>query len=411
MRQASKAGIRGFTLMEMLISMAISITVMAAAAQLFSQGVDATWVESQKAEMQQDLRATANLMVKDIILAGQGLQNAESGIALPNGGGAQRPIYGCNQAGVCPPNGAVNYPTPPPLAGGGPPTLYPIIPGYQLGITPPGAAAPTDIITVVYADPILALDCYQATFPAAPAASPVTFTLPGAPPATCLPGGINAPQQLLGTANTVALQPGDVLLFSYSNGGTYNAVAEVTAVAGGAGVYTVSFANGDPLKLNQNGAGVANNLAAIATAYNNCRNNNLPPNNTPAACSGIAYRLEVITYYLINNPDPTGLTAGIPTLMRQVNGQTAVPVAENVVNLQFTYDTYNSDGTLLSGAGDGGYSLGDSYNLIRKVNIAHMSIRSTLRGTRTALIATKGYQSFDYQTSISARNLSYQQRY
>ena len=411
MRQASKAGIRGFTLMELLISMAVSITLMASAAVVFNQGVDATWVESQKAEMQQDLRAAANLMVRDIVLAGQGMMNAETGIALPNGGGAQIPIYGCNQSGVCPPNGAVNYPTPPPLAGGGPPTLYPIMPGWKLGITPPGAAAPTDIITVVYTDPVLALDCYQATFPAAPTASPVTFTLPAAPPATCLPGGINAPQQLQGTS--VALQPGDVLLFNYSVGGVSDyAVAEVTAVVqNGNGVYSVSFASSDPLKLNQNGAGVSNNLATIATAYNNCIKNNAPPNNTPAACSATAYRLEVITYYLINNPDPTGLTTGIPTLMRQVNGLTAVPVAENVVNLQFTYDTYNSDGTLLSGAGDGGYSLGDSYNLIRKTNIIHMSIRSTMQGTRTQLVSTKGYQSFDYQTSISARNMSYQQRY
>jgi len=410
MRQAAKAGTRGFTLMEMLIAMTVSMIVMAAAVALFSQGVDAIWVTTQKAEMQQDLRASSNLLVKDITLAGQGLQNAETGIALPNGGGALIPIYGCNQTGTCLPNGAVNYPTPPPAIGG-PPTLYPIMPGWQLGITPPGAPSPTDIITVAYVDPVLALDCYQATFPAAPAASPVTFTLPGTPPATCLPAGINAAQQLLGTS--VALQAGDLLLFTDTySGTTYYAVAEVTGVvAAGAGVYTVTFANGDALRLNQNGAGIANNLAAVSTAYNNCIVRTPPPNNTPAACSGTAVRLEVITYYLVNNPDPTGATTGTPTLMRQVNGQTAVPVAENVVNLQFTYDTYNSDGTLLSGAGDGGYSLGDSYNLIRKTNVLHMSIRSTLQGQRTALMATKGYQTFDYQTSISARNMSYQQRY
>jgi len=409
MRQTAKAGTRGFTLMEMLISMSVSMIVMAAAVELFTQGVDATWVATQKAEMQQDLRASANLMVKDITLAGQGLQNAETGIALPNGGGAVRPIYGCNQAGVCLPNGAVNYPTPPPAIGG-PPTLYPIMPGWQLGITPPGGPSPTDIITVVYEDPVLALDCYQATFPAAPAATPVTFTLPGAPPASCLPPGIPAAQQLLGTS--VALQPGDVLLFTDTySGTTYYAVAEVTGVVGGAGVYTVTFANGDALRLNQNAAGVANNLAAVSTAYNNCINKSAPPNNTPAACSGTAARLEVITYYLVNNPDPTGATTGTPTLMRQVNGLTAVPVAENVVNLQFTYDTYDSSGNLLADAGDGGYSLGDSYNLVRKVNIKHVSIRSTLQGQRTALMATKGYQTFDFQTSIAARNMSYQQRY
>ena len=97
--------------------------------------------------------------------------------------------------------------------------------------------------------------------------------------------------------------------------------------------------------------------------------------------------------------------------MRQVNGQTAVPAAENVINTQYTYDTYNSDGTLLNQTGDGGESLGVSLNLIRKINIAHLTMRSQLDGTRTTLLATSGYQGYDVQTSISARNLSYQNRY
>lgn len=97
--------------------------------------------------------------------------------------------------------------------------------------------------------------------------------------------------------------------------------------------------------------------------------------------------------------------------MRQVSGHTAVPLAENVVNLQFTYDTYNSSGQLLNQVGDAGYSVGTSFNLIRKINVIHLTTRSQLPGTRSALMATKGYQSFDFQTSISARNLSYQNRY
>src|SRR5208337_4877712 len=134
-------------------------------------------------------------------------------------------------------------------------------------------------------------------------------------------------------------------------------------------------ANNDPLKLNQSGAtsGDLKSLAGVANVQ--------------------AMRLEVITYYLMNQPDPVGLGTGTPILMRQVNGQTAVPVADTVVNLQFTYDTSNADGTLLSGAGDGGYSVGDSYNLIRKINVAHVSIRSTMQGTRSALMATKGFQT------------------
>jgi hypothetical protein len=90
--------------------------------------------------------------------------------------------------------------------------------------------------------------------------------------------------------------------------------------------------------------------------------------------------------------------------MRQVNGHPPVPVAENVAFLQFTYDTYNTTGTLLKEQGDAGESAGISPSLIRKINITHLTMRSQLRGTN-------GYQGMDLQTSVSARNLSFQNRY
>jgi hypothetical protein len=40
-----------------------------------------------------------------------------------------------------------------------------------------------------------------------------------------------------------------------------------------------------------------------------------------------------------------------------------------------------------------------------------LTIRSQVAGARSGLMTTNGYQSFDFQTSISARNLSYQNRY
>jgi hypothetical protein len=124
-----------------------------------------------------------------------------------------------------------------------------------------------------------------------------------------------------------------------------------------------------------------------------------------------ATRIFAITYYLWMMPDPLGVGVGTPTLMRQVNGQTPVPVQESVVNLQFTYDTYNTTGTLLNAVGDAGYSTGTSFNLIRKINIVHLTTRAQMSGANSGLMISKGYQTFDTQTSISARNLSYQNRY
>jgi len=65
--------VRGFTLIELLVSLAVGMIVIGAAVQLFSQGMAATFVVSQRAEMQQDVRAASGLLVKDIGLAGAGM--------------------------------------------------------------------------------------------------------------------------------------------------------------------------------------------------------------------------------------------------------------------------------------------------------------------------------------------------
>ncbi len=393
MRHRSGRSSLGFTLLEMMISLALGLLVIGTAVQLFSQGVDATWVISQKAEMQQDLRAASGLLLKDISLAGAGLPT-EQGIALPTGTGTKS-IYGCNQSGTCLPNGAVAYPNAPSTTT---PTMYPIIPGYQLGVIPTGGTVKSDLITVVYSDPVLALSCYTITWPKT-GATPVTFTAPAVnpPPASCiLPTGITFPQSL--TDNVVGLKPGDVLLFTQ---GSLQAAAEVSSVTpaniqGQAPLgqaYSVTFTNADPMQLNQHTA-TAGDLIQLAGGANTS-----------------ATRINVITYYLKNQPDPLGIGNGTPVLMRQVNGQTAIPVAENVVNFQFNYDTYDTSGNLLSAQGDGGYSAGVGYNLIRKINVVHLTMRSQMAGTRSQLMATKGFQTFDFQTSISARNSSYQNRY
>jgi|SRR5579863_642042 len=389
MGRVSTSSTRGFTFIELMVSLALGMLIVGAAVKLFSQGVDATWVVSQRAEMQQDLRAAQGLLMKDISLAGAGLPSGQ-GIALPSGTGVS-PIYGCDQSGKasgCPPNGGVNYPT-----AAGIPTLYGIIPGFALGTVPPGSVTKSDLITTTYSDTNFAINCYTITFNAT--GNVLTFTAPPSPPpSTCiLPSGLVYPQAV--NDPVVGLQPGDLLLFQNSTG---YALGEVSIVTGPSGApapgsaYVVTFSDGDPLKINQSGA--ANDLTTMA-----------------GGAATVANRILVITYYLQVNPDPAGVTTGTPVLYRQVNGQTAVPVAENIINLQFTYDTYNASGALLNQTGDGGESLGISLNLIRKVNIAHLTIRSQMDGTRSALFATYGFQGYDVQTSISARNLSYQNRY
>jgi len=313
-----------------------------------------------------------------------------------------KPIYGfapsCVAKNNCAPGGGIAYPCAS-LIGPCNPTLYGLIPGYQLGIKVPGSPTPSDVITVVYTDTVFALPCYtiNGIIPAA-----VNLQLPAVLPPSCiLTPPLVAPQPVVTIPATAGgLTPGDVILFQSTVGGNSAvAVGEVTTVnVNGGGNYTVNFAPVDTLNMNQPGA-PANSLAQLACAVGTC-----PPTAT-------ATRIFVITYYLWMMPDPLGVGPGTPTLMRQVNGQSPVPVEEGVVNLQFTYDTYDSSGNLLNALGDGGYSLGTSFNLIRKINLVHLTTRNQVAGAKSGLMMSSGYQAFDTQTSISARNLSYQNRY
>jgi prepilin-type N-terminal cleavage/methylation domain-containing protein len=393
MRKTLKPSTHGFSLIELMMALALGVFITGAAVKLYSTGMDATWVIQQRAEMQQDLRAAENMMLKDISLAGAGLSQGPPGesIAVPNGLGT--PIYGCSPAG-CMPNGGVTYPC---VGAACQPTMYPLMPGYQVGITPPGSTTKSDILSVVYTDTNLALNCYTTV---SLAGTTLTFTAPAVPlPGGCvLPPGIAYPQALNNTIN--GLTPGDIVMLEANSNW---AIGEVTSVspanAGnvaptpGVSQYVIGFANGDTLNLNQS----AQNFSLIKTA---------------AGGNMQAWRIFVITYYLANQTDAGGNTTTI--LYRQVNGQPAVPLVDNIANMQFTYDSYDSSGNLLNATGDGGeFSVvpNISPTQIRKVNIAHLTIHGQLQGTRSSLMATQGFQSFDVQTSMSTRNMSFSNRY
>ena len=368
--------IRGFSLVEMLIAMAAGLVVIGAALQLFSKGMDATWTVSQRAQMQQDSRAAVDLMSRDISMAGAGLQ---TGAALASGT-ANLPKFGCDQTTCYINSGAgVNYPTQV-VSGNTISYLYGIIPGYQKGkVINPGQGN-TDVITVAYSDTTFLLDCFQATVSSS---TTITFVDPQAltppvnysPPCSTTTTPKVLPQPV--TDPAVGLKVGDLVYFTGTTtaGSQASAVLEVTKATGSASPYTVTFADPDALKLNQTAA-TSGNLAKIVNA------------------TGTVTRIWVITYYL-----DTPASTGLPTLMRQVNGQTPTPVAENVSDLQFAYEVYDDTKTPpQSTTRDANLALGGSPSLIKKVNLLHMTVRSPLRGTQ-------GYQGFDVHASVSARNL------
>jgi len=257
--------------------------------------------------------------------------------------------------------------------------MFGVVPGWRSGPTISAAAGATDAITVVYLDRDFLLNQYRVVFNDINGNS-VTFQLPAPVPNP-------APQAVNNTA--VGLQRGDLVLFQNGTGG---AIAEVTAPvpAGGGPAYNVQFQNASPLGFNQNTATSGNLQNAIIQSAANV--GVIMPNT-------IATRVWIITYYIDNS-----LTT--PTLMRLVNGRLPVPVAENVTDLRFTYNTYDAAGNLLNNSGDGGLSSATPVmpSAIRTINLVHLTVRGQSRGTN-------GYQAVDLHSAISARNLGFVNRY
>ena len=369
---------KGFTLLELMISMAIGLVLLGAGLQVYTECVRATFTTSQKSEMQQDFRAAANLMQKDISMAGSGALGqqglASYSVGLASGAGSTIPVYPCSLITCNYVKGApVAYPQV-----SSAPYLYSIIPGYDFGITVNASEGPTDTITVAYADATLALNCYTVDVVNA---TTVIFELPTPLPGTCvLPTGVTTVPAL--NAAGIGLQAGDFLLFGQSAAGVVSAVTTATPTSGSYSVaFQVTFNNGDPGHINQ---------PSIATGTMK----SLP---TGVSSTLSAVRLLVITYYLDISPID-GVT---PRLMRIQNGRNPSPVAEGVSCLKFSYDVDNN-GTILTNQTS--LPTGVTPNMITKINILHMSIRSQVKGTT-------GYQSLDLQTSVSARNLTMGQEY
>jgi prepilin-type N-terminal cleavage/methylation domain-containing protein len=347
----------GFSLLEMTIAMALGAIVMASTVQLFKLGVDSSRLVVQRTEMQQNMRAAIELMTKDISLAGSGLPDA--GIQLPLNGTVSR--YGCDQTTCHVPGGT--YPNNNYLTG--------ILPGYNNGVEakaviPYAPGSRNDSITVIYADYSFPLNQYWLDFPSpASTGTQLNVNVP-------FPAPNPLPQQITAAGG---IQVGDVIWLSNSVG---NAVAEVTAVSNN----SLTFADNDALNLNQSGAGVTNNIRVL---------------NNGTHLTG--YRLYIVTYYL------TVPTNGeLPRLMRQVNGRAPVPVADDIINMQFAYDLFNGTSNALDPNQPDPLSFpNDALGLIQKVNISIMG-QSLVNNKKNA-------QSMRLATSVSARNMAFFDRY
>lgn len=358
MLKSRKTSRSGFTLIELLVSMALGLVVIGIATALFKGGMSVSFLVGQRAEMQQNARGAVHAIIHDLSLAGTGVPSG--GVQLPAGTGSVVPRFDCNQAGNC--NLANNsFPNN---------RLSAIIPNPGGGPTVIGAV--TSAVSTAHTDSALALNQYPLVS-ITPAGTAITVDSRTTPI-------LNNPG--------IGLQVGDLILLTNSNG---SAIGEVTTFDTSGNIF---FADSDTLKINQSGAAYGN-IKSLASAG--------PPVTYP---STTATRIFFITYFIEHGAGPDGVLGTADDtnrLMRQVNGLSPTPVADNIENLQLTYDIFDDAGGIaIANTPDANLK----YNQIRKVNVA-VTARSASKASPTAV----DYQRLTLATAVSPRNLSYHDRY
>jgi prepilin-type N-terminal cleavage/methylation domain-containing protein len=360
----------GFTMVEFLIASAISLVLIAAAVGTFSDALRSNELVSLSADMNDNLRASMDLISRDLVFAGTGVP--PSGINIPSGNGIiiNRPnLTATTFAGTVLP--AVSLGT-----ALGPAVMIP----DSLSSTP--TPAPTDILTVLYDDNTWNQG-ENMDF------APINRAAVGATPAcngTISPLGdtvtFDANCNDL-TKARVPIQPGDLIMFTNPAGVT--AIQTVTAVNG----QQLSFAKNniiDKFGFNQTGAP----QGTIAQLQN-------PPGAWPPVT---ATRLFMVTYYLDNVAYPTR-----PRLMRQLNFNLPQPVGDVLEALTARYNFVDGNTPPTFYANQSAVPAGLSANNIRSVNL-FLGARSN----RPYSQSTKFLRN-NMTTQVSLRSLSYFNRY
>lgn len=391
--QTKMRGETGFTLIELIVAMAVTLVLLAATLGLFQAALNVNASGQQLSNVNGNLRSAMNLIVRDLLQAGQGYPTG--GVALPVGTGCQniqRPVY----------TGTAQFPY-----GCANPTLYPnmpaIAPGSGLGPDILGNPSLTwmpqpttnpkysDMITMIYQDNTLVTNLNPTTLQPNYLTSITATTLTFSSTVPITGGTVSDPAAV----NDVFLVYG---------GGLYRLV-EATGVNG----QVVTISSPDPLNLNQQGKAASGTIAdlqaATGVAYGTVCNQTISP--LPAACAYTAQRVLMITYFL----DDTTVVNGqlIPRLMRQIGMNSPASVAEVIEDIEVSYDYVNGTTPINNQTSTTGAAAACSCtitdNQIRKVNV-YLAGRSD-----TVLTSTDQYIRNNMATQVDIRSLAFVNRY
>jgi prepilin-type N-terminal cleavage/methylation domain-containing protein len=272
---------RGFSMLELLVSTAVMLVVLALASRALTEAMRADEAIGLMADANQSLQSAQTMMVKDLVDAGRNIDIG--GLPLPSGGVA---ITRPGPANVA----AAPWPTAT--------TLYAVTPGDELGPVLNGNT--TDAITIVSVD----------DFMQPGGNSRIAVNATGA--TVTLTAGTNVATNSRNTPRV-----GDLM---WVTRGGISAVLYVTGVNANPLIFTAAADQAlDPTRFNQQGAATGSMVQV---------------GSTPGASNDTKVsRIRMTTYWVEEQ-------AGVPYLMRQENYRAPVQVGLGVDNLELWYDVF-----------------------------------------------------------------------
>ena len=354
--------ITGFTLVELMVAMAISLLLFGLAFTVVQQLDNAADIVGSMSDVNQNLRAAVNMVSRDLSTAGENIPL--SGIPLPYGGTAAA-IYEPYPAGQ-------KFPTP--AAGQ---TLYlPVITaGNALGPTQGSGATAitTDVVTIIGVNQASPFNQTVVTGSPTVSAAQVTITVSPA-------------------ANAGYVQAGQLIMLTNANTSCL-----LTVYSGNATTGVITFKNGDPndvLGVNQFSGPTTGTINQLETTSNS---------TWPAIT---ANPISMVTYYL-----DTSTPRRLMKLVTLGTASTAQPVALgiNVMTLQYSlYPLATLNGVLADPTRNPWPTTadpGNSPNDIRKV------VLTMIAETDHQNHANGQWYSREVRNSVTVQNLDFRNKY
>jgi len=363
------AGERGLSLVELVVGMALLSIVMAGVFGAMTEAIRANDTVKMSTAMNNNLRVAMDLMVRDMLQAGQGLPSGKV-ISIPSGDGAL-PIVRPGPVGT-------DYTFDPDA------TSLPAV-TVGAGMGPLIDGRPTDMVTLLAADNVL---------------NQVEVTELTATSLRLSPEIINDDMPDVAGDN---VRVGDLIMLTK---GSISTLKYVTDVEGN----ELFFEEGDPLELNQAGAENGTLAQYIAAAPADVAACPQPPRPCDfQVVPTVATRIRMISYYLETpNDDTCDLR-----LIRRINANPPTVVAFAIDGFNLTYDLVDGVDNRVEVAmtqadldGTGACApAACSQNQIRKVNVM-LTGRSTQPHPQT-----REFLRNTLVTQVSLRNLALVDRY